>query len=151
LLQNTKFDQDRRIKLVGTVYDQELLKKIRELSYGYLHGHEVGGTNPSLLEALAMTNLNLLMDVSFNREVGSEGAVYFTKDTSNLASLIQLTDQFDEDQIRAIAHKAKDRIQQEYSWESIIQQYEELFMKEEYSFLEEIQGVSERKAIFNIN
>ena len=42
----TSFDQDSRIKFVGTVYDQELLKKIRENAYGYLHGHEVGGTNP---------------------------------------------------------------------------------------------------------
>ena len=41
------FKSDPRIKFVGTVYDQELLKKIRENAYAYLHGHEVGGTNPS--------------------------------------------------------------------------------------------------------
>ena len=52
------------------MYDQELLKKIRENAYGYFHGHEVGGTNPSLLEALGSTDLNLLLDVGFNREVG---------------------------------------------------------------------------------
>jgi rhamnosyltransferase len=49
------FKQDPRIKFVGTVYEQELLKKIRENAYGYFHGHEVGGTNPSLLEALGST------------------------------------------------------------------------------------------------
>ncbi|ETJ25548.1 Glycosyltransferase, partial [human gut metagenome] len=65
LRQKTGFDKDERIKFVGTVYDQELLKKIRENAYGYLHGHEVGGTNPSLLEALATTDLNLLLDVGF--------------------------------------------------------------------------------------
>ena len=54
------FSQDKRIKFVGTVYDQELLKKIRERAYGYFHGHSVGGTNPSLLEALGSTKLNLL-------------------------------------------------------------------------------------------
>ena len=43
--------------------------KIRENAYGYFHGHEVGGTNPSLLEALGSTDLNLLLDVGFNREV----------------------------------------------------------------------------------
>ena len=57
----TNFESDSRIKFVGTVYDQELLKKIRENAYGYIHGHEVGGTNPSLLEALASTKLNLLL------------------------------------------------------------------------------------------
>ena len=68
------FSKDPRIKFVGTVYDQELLKKIRENAYGYFHGHEVGGTNPSLLEALGSTKLNLLFDVGFNREVAGVGS-----------------------------------------------------------------------------
>ena len=68
------YQKDNRIKFVGTVYDQELLKKIREEAYGYFHGHEVGGTNPSLLEALGSTKLNLLLDVGFNREVAEDAA-----------------------------------------------------------------------------
>ena len=71
LLEKLHFDRDDRIKFVGTVYDQQLLKKIREEAYGYLHGHSVGGTNPSLLEALGRTDLNLLFRVSFNREAVS--------------------------------------------------------------------------------
>ena len=55
--------------LLGTVYDQELLKKIRENAYAYFHGHTVGGTNPSLIEALGSTDLNLLVDVGFNKEL----------------------------------------------------------------------------------
>ena len=61
------YSADSRIKFVGTVYDSELLTKIRENAYGYIHGHSVGGTNPTLLEALGSTNLNLLYDVGFNR------------------------------------------------------------------------------------
>ena len=57
------FKADKRIKFVGTVYDRELLMKIQENAYGYFHGHEVGGTNPSLLEALGSTDLNLLLHV----------------------------------------------------------------------------------------
>ena len=68
LEKRTGFRSDPRIRFVGTVYDQELLKKIRENAFAYLHGHEVGGTNPSLLEALASTRLSLLLDVGFNRE-----------------------------------------------------------------------------------
>ena len=82
------FSTDSRIKFVGTVYDQELLKKIREEAYGYFHGHEVGGTNPSLLEALGSTKLNLLLDVGFNREVAEDAALYWTKEDGNLAALI---------------------------------------------------------------
>ena len=79
LRKETGFDKDPRVKFVGTVYDQELLKYIRENAFAYFHGHEVGGTNPSLLEALESTKLNLLLDVGFNREVGEDGALYWKK------------------------------------------------------------------------
>ena len=89
LNRKTGFENDSRIKFVGTVYDQELLKKIRENAYGYLHGHEVGGTNPSLLEALASTQINLLFDVGFNKEVGEDGAIYWNKTEGDLAAVIE--------------------------------------------------------------
>lgn len=122
----TGFDKDSRIKFVGTVYDQELLKKIRENAYGYFHGHEVGGTNPSLLEALATTDLNILLDVGFNREVGKYGAVYFKKEEGNLAKLIDTN--FDENYIRDLSKKAKERINSQYTWTKIVSDYEELFL-----------------------
>ena len=70
------FSSDPQFKFVGTIYDQELLLKIRENAYGYLHCHEVGGTNPSFLEALGSAKLNLLLDVGFNREVAEHSALY---------------------------------------------------------------------------
>jgi len=124
----TKFDKDKRIKFVGTVYNQELLKKIRENAYGYLHGHEVGGTNPSLLEALATTDLNLLLDVGFNREVGEDGALYFTKEDGNLAALLDNLEVYDEVSATTYGYNAKQRINREYTWEKIINDYEELFL-----------------------
>lgn len=128
LRQKTGFDKDSRIKFVGTVYDQELLKKIRENAYGYFHGHEVGGTNPSLLEALASTDLNLLLDVGFNREVGSDCAVYFNKEEMNLSNLISKLDKIKTKNIEEIGKKAKKRILQEYSWSHIVNQYEVKFL-----------------------
>ena len=76
LKKNTDFEKDTRIKFVGTVYDQELLKAIRINAFAYIHGHSVGGTNPSLLEAMATTNINLLLNVDFNIEVGDSTAIY---------------------------------------------------------------------------
>ena len=128
LKQKTGFDKDKRIKFVGTVYDQELLKKIRENAYGYLHGHEVGGTNPSLLEALATTDLNILLDVGFNREVGEDGALYFTKQDRNLATLIDNLDVYDEVAVTSHGENAKKRISKEYTWNKIINDYENLFL-----------------------
>lgn len=128
LLERTGFDKDERIKFVGTVYDQELIKKIREEAYGYIHGHEVGGTNPSLLEALASTKLNLLLDVNFNREVGREGAVYFNKEEGNLARLVNEADNYEALQIDKLSIRAKERIKSSYSWDKIVDDYEMLLL-----------------------
>jgi rhamnosyltransferase len=125
---STGFEQDKRIKFVGTVYDQELLKKIREQAYAYFHGHEVGGTNPSLLEALASTDLNLLLDVGFNREVAEDGALYWNKDNGNLAGLIEKADSLTDELIDKYAIKAKSRIEDFYSWDFISEKYKRQFM-----------------------
>lgn len=125
---STGFEQDKRIKFVGTVYDQELLKKIREQAYAYFHGHEVGGTNPSLLEALASTDLNLLLDVGFNREVAEDGALYWNKGDGNLAGLIEKADSLTDELIDKYAIKAKSRIEDFYSWEFISEKYKRQFM-----------------------
>ena len=116
------FSDDSRIKFVGTVYDQQLLKKIRENAFAYIHGHEVGGTNPSLLEALASTNLNLLLDVGFNREVAEDAALYWNKTEHNLSNLI---DKLECSKIDSslIGDKAKNRIKNEYSWKYISDLY----------------------------
>jgi len=126
---STHFDEDSRIKFVGTVYNTELLKKIRENAYGYFHGHEVGGTNPSLLEALGSTDLNLLLDVGFNREVGEDGALYWTKQDRNLAELIEKADAMTAEEIQELGKAAKARISDYYSWDYIVAEYEKVFME----------------------
>lgn len=123
------FSNDIRIKFVGTVYDKELLKKIRENAYAYFHGHEVGGTNPSLLEALGATKLNLLLDVGFNREVAEDAALYWTKENGNLAALIDKADQLLSEEIDELGGKAKKRIKDAYSWEYICLRYLDVFLK----------------------
>lgn len=128
LKEKTHFDQDPRIKFVGTVYDKELLMKIRENAYGYFHGHEVGGTNPSLLEALGSTDLNLLLDVGFNREVAEDSALYWTKQSGNLASLIDRADSMSADEISSLGEKSSQRIAKSYSWQYISDKYGQVFL-----------------------
>ncbi|WP_049492310.1 beta 1-4 rhamnosyltransferase Cps2T [Streptococcus constellatus] len=129
LRQETGFDKDSRIKFVGTVYDQELLKYIREHAFAYLHGHEVGGTNPSLLEALSSTKLNLLLDVGFNREVGADGAIYWDKE--QLAQIIEEIELLDEKAISELDKKSSERIAAAFTWQKIVADYEEEFRIEE--------------------
>ena len=122
-----EFSKDKRIKFVGTVYDKELLKKIRENAYAYIHGHEVGGTNPSLLEALGSTSLNLLLDVGFNKECGEDGALYWNKDSGHLSKLIDKADAMNKSDIEFFSRKAKARIEAAYSWRYIANCYKNIF------------------------
>lgn len=133
LQENTNFHKDSRIKFVGTLYEEELLKKVRELACGYIHGHEVGGTNPSLLEALGSTKVNLLLNVVFNKEVGEDGALYFSKKEKDLAALIEKVDNLTEEEIEELGQKAKERVIKHYSWDFIVDEYEKIFSNSQFT------------------
>lgn len=124
----THFDKDERIRFVGTVYDRELLTYIRENAFAYIHGHEVGGTNPGLLEALGHTNLNLVYNVPFNQSVASASALYWTKSSGNLAQLINDVDQHQD--FAEYGRRARAIITEHYTWEKIVGEYEALFLNE---------------------
>ncbi len=125
------FSRDPRIRFAGTVYDRELLKKIREKAFAYLHGHRVGGTNPSLLEALAATDLNLLLDVPFNREAGQDAALYWTEEVGNLSRLIDSVEREDGAWRRRYGNLARARIREAYSWETIADRYRRVWLEGE--------------------
>ena len=127
--QKLGWKKDKRIKFVGTVYDHELLKKIREEAYGYFHGHEVGGTNPSLLEALGSTELNLLLDVGFNREVGEGSCLYWSKKDGELADLIDKADGMSTEERAKYGAAAKERIKTAYSWQFIGDEYKRVWQR----------------------
>lgn len=121
------FTKDKRIKFVGVVYDGQLLKKIRENAYANLHGHTVGGTNPSLLEAMGSTDMNLLIDVSFNYEVGKDAALYWTKENGNLARLIDKVDKMSREEKIIFGEKAKTQVKNAYSWDFIGNEYQKVW------------------------
>ncbi len=129
LQSKTGFEGDSRIRFVGTVYDQELLVAIRENAVAYIHGHAVGGTNPSLLEALAATQVNLLYDVGFNREVGEDAAYYFTNETDSLCDVMKKAEALTEDERTKLELSAKNRIHTAFSHEKIVSEYEQLFQE----------------------
>ena len=89
-----------------------------------------GGTNPSLIEALGSTDLNLLVDVGFNREVAEDCALYWSRKPGSLAKLIDKADQMSADEIAEMGRRAKKRVAEEYTWDKICRQYEEVFVGE---------------------
>ncbi len=130
LQKKLRFESDCRIRFTGTVYNEELLKKIRENAFAYIHGHEVGGTNPSLLEALSSTKLNLLNKVRFNTEVGADAALYWDKAENSLRSLIEKAEDMSTEEIDAYGEKARRRIEKEYLWKETCESYEGAFAEE---------------------
>lgn len=131
LKETLQFEKDPRIVFTGAVYQPDLLQKLREHAYAYLHGHEVGGTNPSLLEGLGATKLNLLLDVSFNREVGQDAAFYWTKEPGSLAACIEQAETLSEEARTEMGRRAKERIRTAYSWPQIARQYEMIWQNRE--------------------
>lgn len=119
----TNCDKDERIKFIDGIYDQEKLATIRKNAYLYIHGHSVGGTNPSLLEALSLTNLNLLYDVNFNKDVGQDGCIYF-KDEEKL---IKIFDNIEKNDRIKLGKKCKDIIKNNFTWEIIVKKYKKIF------------------------
>jgi rhamnosyltransferase len=125
LKQITNCDSDSRITILPGIYDEIKLSVIRKNAFSYIHGHSVGGTNPSLLEALSLTYLNILYDVNFNHQVGLDSCLYFYKE----GSLTKLLNK--EDYLVSIRKEkgklAKKRIHDEYTWEYVVDKYEKLF------------------------
>lgn len=117
-----------RVIVADSVYDKQLLKKIRENAFAYMHGHEVGGTNPSLLEALASTDVNLVLDVKYNHEVAEDAAVYWDKEGRNLSDVIMQVEALPDDHRAEYGKLAKKRISDDYTWESIAEKYEKVFL-----------------------
>ncbi len=129
LKEETHFENDKRIKFVGTVYDAELLKFIRENALGYLHGHSVGGINPSLLEALGSTKINLLYNVGFNKEVGEDSSLYWSLEDGSLANKLNEVEEISTEKEENFGKLAKQQIIDNYSWKKIVNDYEEQFMR----------------------
>lgn len=122
------FSKDPRIRFLDAVYDRKLLTEIRCHAYAYIHGHEVGGTNPSLLEAMGCTDVSLLLDVCFNSEVARDNALYWTKNPGSLRKTIHLVEKMTDAERNALGEGAKNRIRSAYSWDMVVRKYENVFL-----------------------
>ncbi|MBI1222261.1 MAG: DUF1972 domain-containing protein [Bacteroidetes bacterium] len=116
--------QSQSIRFVGPVYDLDKLNALRYYSWLYFHGHSVGGTNPSLLEAMASSALICAHDNIFNRSVLGSNAFYFFNRNDLLSILRQQIEK--KDYQKFIANN-RDRIRSEFSWERITRQMIQLF------------------------
>ncbi|MGA7159798.1 MAG: DUF1972 domain-containing protein [Bacteroidota bacterium] len=126
-LRNVK---DPRIRFVGRIHDQQLLKELYCNCYGYIHGHSVGGTNPALLKALGYGTAVLALNTPFNAEVlvnGTFGELW-KKDAGDLLMKLQNFEN-NPDKVARLRAMAPQRIKEAYSWEQVTAQYVDLLDK----------------------
>jgi glycosyltransferase involved in cell wall biosynthesis len=114
------------IIFTGGIYDSEKLNALRFFSNIYFHGHSVGGTNPSLLEAMAASALVCAHDNVFNREVLNDEGFYF-KNKYDVAGL--LGREISKNNFPSFINENKKKIAEKYDWGIITSAYETLFMQ----------------------
>jgi glycosyltransferase involved in cell wall biosynthesis len=115
-----------QVRFIGAVYNKNIIDNLRHYSGIYFHGHSVGGTNPSLLEAMACECNIAAHDNTFNKAILNEDAWYF----SNPAEISQIiTTQSDTFVLQQRRKKNIEKIQTKYSWNRIIEDYERVFIQ----------------------
>lgn len=121
-----QYGKEPSIRFIGGVYDKEKLSSLRHFSFAYFHGHSVGGTNPSLLEAMACGCFILSHDNVFNKTVLGENAYYYT-DEKDLASILDGMGETIEKKDAFIAGNIQ-VVRDRYSWEKLTNHYEKFFL-----------------------
>lgn len=118
--------EDPRIKFLGPIYTPGHLEELNIGAYAYVHGNEVGGTNPALLKALGHGNCVLALNVPFNAEVVGSSAILYERSIEDLKEKMQYVVDHPEE-TEKYRKKAVERIKEYYTWDRIIDGYERLF------------------------
>ncbi|MCM2265961.1 MAG: DUF1972 domain-containing protein [Desulfuromonadales bacterium] len=118
-----------RVRFVGGVYDKVKLTALRWHCRGYFHGHSVGGTNPSLLEALGCGNLVIAHDNPFNREVCGPLGFFFAA-PEDIPAIIAMVEGLPEGKVAELRQGAWARIRETYDWDRIANDYYHLLKSE---------------------
>ncbi len=115
------------IVFLGPVFDRDIVRALRFHARAYFHGHRVGGTNPSLVEALAAGNAVIAHDNRFNRWVAGEGALYFRtpQDIENI--LLQLDRE--PAKLLAMEEASLKRHREDFTQEKVLSAYEQLLLQ----------------------
>ena len=118
--------KDKRIKFLGFIYDKDILRELLCNCFTYIHGNEVGGTNPALLEAMGSGCFVICRDVPFNREILQNTGIYFAKDVDDLKEKL-IWSLENRDSIERMGEQSREIIRKKYNWNFILEKYERLF------------------------
>ncbi|CAB4869813.1 unannotated protein [freshwater metagenome] len=122
-------EADPRIIFTGGIYDQALLDQLYANARSYVHGHSVGGTNPSLLRAMGAGTPVLAYDVEFNREVTAGEAVLWSSAADLSGVFDAIAGGLLDERLARISASGLARISTVYQWDSVTDQYEALIQQ----------------------
>jgi len=122
-----KFSVNSQIKFIGGIYNIDILNNLRFYSNIYFHGHTVGGTNPSLLEAMASNSLICANANDFNKYILKNDAIYFNEAKDVTAHLVNT--KYNDDLFQLMLEKNRKKIINIYDWEIIVDQYAKHFIE----------------------
>lgn len=117
---------DPRIRLLGGVFDQDLLDALYFHARTYVHGHSVGGTNPSLLRAMGAGTAVVAWDVTFNRET-LDDLGWFFEDADEAERHFSALE--GDTEIPALAAAVKERARAHFRWDDVTSAYEDLALR----------------------
>lgn len=121
-----KYGQEKSIRFLGGIYDFKKIDSARHFAYAYFHGHSVGGTNPSLLEAMASGCFILANDNVFNRAVLKENALYY-RNADDVCELLNRIDDEVSAKKESLVNRNWEEIKTVYSWEKLVDEHEKYF------------------------
>ena len=116
--------KENKVILSGGVYDHSLLMALRQGEFAYLHGHEVGGTNPALVEAMGLGSFIIALDTVFNKEVLQDAALYFNKDVEDFKLALEKAEELSYQDRMKYRDRALKRVRDHYNWKRITDLYE---------------------------
>lgn len=120
------YGKDQNIRLIGGLYDFKKLDSLRHYALAYFHGHSVGGTNPSLLEAMASGCFVMAHDNIFNKAVLKENAYYY-KSSNDVSSILNDIEKINVSGRQRMIEENIEEVRNNYSWEKLLDEHEKYF------------------------
>jgi glycosyltransferase involved in cell wall biosynthesis len=121
-----KFKSEHRVKFLGGIYQSDIINQLRANCQLYFHGHTVGGTNPSLIEAMGCGAVICAHDNVFNRSILNENGLFF-RSADDIRQI--LSSNFSEEERASMRELNRLYVKQNFSWEKIAEDYLQLFRK----------------------
>ncbi len=117
---------NEEVIFAGAIYDSAVVSELRFHALAYIHGHRVGGTNPSLVEALGAGNAVIAHDNEFNRWVVGEETMFFSDAESCSEKIGMIISS--QDLAQRMRHSSISKYRANFTWENVLQSYEELLL-----------------------